>query len=346
MRVIRGLFWFLLLLVAGLVIAPFFIPERASAERSVVVERPASVVYGLVDGYARFNEWSPWAELDPATAYTFDGPRDGVGARMTWSSEQPSVGRGEQTIVEAEPYSRVVQRVVFDGRQASTSTMSLEPVEGGTRVTWRLEADFPLRLGGSFFDDLVGRWFSTLLDRFVGADYERGLARLKALAESLPDVDVAGLDVTPGESPGGPAYAIVGLDAATDLDGTNAVLGPAIAELLAFAGRYGIAVDGAPYTVIRGHADGRWQFDVAIPVVRNDVPGDGRVAAASRAAGRVVDVRHIDDWASLEATHAKAEAWLAIEGLREVGAREEHYLTDPVSSPDGIVVTTVRLYVE
>lgn len=346
MRVIRGLFWFLLLLLAGLVIGAFFVPERASAERSIVVERPASVIYGLVDGYGRFNEWSPWAELDPATVYTFDGPRDGVGARMTWSSENPSVGRGKQTIVEAEPYARVVQRVVFDGRQESTATMTFEPVDGGTRVTWRLEADFPLRLGGSFFDDLVGRWFSTLLDRFVGADYERGLARLKDLAESLPDVDVAGLDVTLGESPGGPAYAITGLDAATDLDGTNAVLGPAIAELLAFAARHGIAVDGAPYTVIRGHADGRWQFDVAIPVVRNDVQGEGRIHAANRAAGRVVDVRHVGDWASLEATHAKAEAWLAIEGLREVGAREEHYLAGPVSSPDGAVVTTVRLYVE
>lgn len=346
MRLIRGLFWFLLLLIVGLVVGAFFVPERASAERSIVIERPASVVYGLVDGFGRFNDWSPWAELDPATVYSFEGPRDGVGARMTWSSQDPAVGRGEQTVIEAEPHTRVVNRLLFDGRQASTATMTLEPVDGGTRVTWRLEADFPLRIGASFFDDLVGRWFSTLLGRFVGADYERGLAKLKGLAESLPDVDVAGLDVTPGESDGGPAYAIAGLDASTDLEGTNAVLAPAIAELLAFAERHGIAVDGAPYTVIRGHADGRWQFDVAVPVVRNDMPGEGRVAPSSVAAGRVVDFRHIDDWASLEATHAKAEAWLAIEGLRAVGAREEHYLTDPATSPDGVVVTVVRMYVE
>jgi uncharacterized protein YndB with AHSA1/START domain len=346
MRLIRGLFWFLLLLVAGLVAGAFVIPERAAAERSIEIARPAAVVYALVDGYGRFNDWSPWAELDPSARYTFEGPRRGVGARMTWASEDPSVGRGEQSIVEAEPYARVVHRVVFDGRQESLATMTLEPVAGGTRVRWRLEADFPLRIGGSFFDDLVGRWFSTLLDRFVGADYERGLVRLKALAESLPDVDVAGLEVSEGDSDGGPAYAIPGLEATTDLAGTSAVLGPAIAELLAFAERRGIAVDGAPYTVIRGHADGRWQFDAAIPVVRNDAPGAGRVVATEAATGRHLDFRHVGDWASLETTHARAEAWLAIEGLREVGAREEHYRTDPPFPADATGDVIVRVYVD
>lgn len=346
MRIVRALFWFLLLLIAGLVVGAFFVPERAAAERSIVIERPASVVYGLIDGYARFNEWSPWSELDPATVYSYEGPRDGVGARMTWASANPSVGRGEQTITEAEADSRIATRVVFDGRQESTSTMTLEPGADGTRVIWRLEADFPLRLDANFGEDLIGRWFSTLLDRFVGADYERGLAKLKALAESLPATDVAGLDVTLGEIAGGPSYSITGLEAGTDLASTNAVIGPAIAELRAFIERNGIALDGQPTAVVRGHGDGNWQFDVRIPVVRNEVAGEGRVTPSSVAAGRIVDVRHDGSWDALETTHAKAEAWLAIEGLRETGAREEHYLDELAVAPDGTVLASVRLYVE
>lgn len=346
MRIVKGLFWVLLLLLVGLVVGAFLLPERASAERSVVIERPPSVIYGLIDGYSRFNEWSPWAELDAATVYAYDGPRDGVGAQMTWASQDPSVGKGEQSIVEADPYSRIVTRVVFDGRQESTSIMSLEPVDSGTRVVWRLEADFPLRLDGNFGSDLGGRWFSRLLDRFVGADYERGLAKLKALAESLPATDLAGLEVSVSEVGEGPAYAITGLDAGTDFASTDAVLGAAMAELTAFVERHGIALAGRPAAVVRGHGDGNWQFDLRIPVVQNEVSGEGRVTASTVAPGRVVDVRHRGTWDDLETTHAKAEAWLAIEGLRETGAREEHYVEDWPAAPDRDVVAVVRLYVE
>lgn len=346
MRIVKVLFWVLLFLVVGLVVGAFLLPERASAERSILVERPPSVIYGLVDGYSRFNEWSPWAELDPATVYTYGGPRDGVGAQMTWASQDPSVGRGEQSIVQADPYSRIETRVVFDGRQESTSILSLEPVESGTKVVWRLEADFPLRLDGNFGNDLAGRWFSRLLDRFVGADYERGLAKLKALAESLPSTDLAGLEVAISEVQQGPAYAITGLEAGTDLASTLAVIEPAIAELVAFIDTHGITLEGRPVAVVRGHGDGRWQFDLRVPVSRNDAVAAGRVSPSSTPAGRVVDVANAGSWDDLEVTHAKAEAWLAVEGLRETGPREEHYLTMPLAAEDGSVRANVRLYIE
>lgn len=346
MRMIRVLFWVLLLLVVGLVVGAFLLPERASAERSILIERPPSVIYGLVDGYSRFNEWSPWAELDPATVYTYGGPRDGVGAQMTWKSQDPSVGSGEQSIVEADPYARIVTRVVFDGRQESTSILSLEPVESGTKVIWRLDADFPLRLDGNFGNDLVGRWFSRLLDRFVGADYERGLAKLKALAESLPSTDLAGLEATISDVQEGPAYSVSGLEAGTDLASTLAVLEPAIAELMAFIEAEGITLQGRPTAVVRGHGDGRWQFDLRVPVSRNDAIAPGRISPSTIPAGRAVDVANAGSWDDLEATHAKAEAWLAVEGLQETGAREEHYLTIPLAAKDGSVSANVRLYIE
>lgn len=187
MRLIRWVFWLLLALIAALVIGAFFVPERASAERSVVIARPAAAVFPLIDGWQRFNDWSPWAGLDPAAVYTIEGPERGVGARMTWSSKDPAVGSGEQTIIESVPDSRVSTRLIFGGTQESIATMTLADDPAGTRVTWRLESAFPLRFDGNFFNDLIGRWFSLALDRFVGPDYERGLANLKRVAEAEPE---------------------------------------------------------------------------------------------------------------------------------------------------------------
>jgi len=49
-------------------------------------------------------------------------------------------------------------------------------VPAGTRLTWGFVTD-------TGFNPMM-RWMGVMLDDWVGADYEAGLARLKALAEN------------------------------------------------------------------------------------------------------------------------------------------------------------------
>ena len=51
--------------------------------RATVIAAPPATVFTLVNSYKRFNEWSPWAEMDPNAAYTHSGPETGVGAKLT-----------------------------------------------------------------------------------------------------------------------------------------------------------------------------------------------------------------------------------------------------------------------
>ena len=74
MNVLRGLFFLLLGLVALFFVTGLFLPQTAHVERSMTTTASPATVYGLVDGFQRFNEWSPWASLDPATKYTYSGP--------------------------------------------------------------------------------------------------------------------------------------------------------------------------------------------------------------------------------------------------------------------------------
>jgi hypothetical protein len=176
MKVLKALFIVALAIMATFAIVGVLLPKVATVERSTTIAATPETILGLTDGFRRFNEWSPWADLDPATKYTYSGPERGVGARMEWSSENPDVGRGSQEIIATEPGRSVTSTLDFGMDTPTTAKLMLAPEGAGTRVTWTLTSDF----SGS----LVGRYFGLALDGMVGPDYEKGLARLKALAES------------------------------------------------------------------------------------------------------------------------------------------------------------------
>ena len=79
-------------------------------------------------------------------------------------------------LVDSQPGKMVKTRLAFDGFDTpSHAPFELAPTDGGTRVTWSFDANI---------DNMVGRYMGLMMDQWVGADYERGLGRLKELAET------------------------------------------------------------------------------------------------------------------------------------------------------------------
>jgi hypothetical protein len=178
MKIFKGLLYAISLLLVVLLAAGLLLPNSAHVVRSVNTAASPDTVYAIVNGFARFNEWSPWADLDPKTRYSYSGPATGVGAKMAWASEKPDVGSGSQEILAVDPGRRVTTRLVFGDQGAATSTMDIAPAPGGSLVTWSFDTSFE----GNF----LGRYFGLFFDRMIGPDFEKGLSRLKALAEAAP----------------------------------------------------------------------------------------------------------------------------------------------------------------
>ncbi|MEL1263570.1 SRPBCC family protein [Pseudoxanthomonas putridarboris] len=169
--------WTLAVIVGlGLVLAlgSLLLPASTHVERAVTIDRSPEQVYATLNSFERFNAWSPWAEYDPQARYTFEGPANGVGARMSWIGNR-SVGSGSQQISESVPHRKIVVELDFGGSQGR-ATYLIEPEGSGTRLTWAFDTDH----GYNPF----GRWLGLLFDRMIGGDYEKGLAKLKALLES------------------------------------------------------------------------------------------------------------------------------------------------------------------
>jgi uncharacterized protein YndB with AHSA1/START domain len=170
-KIIVGIMAALLLLIVG---GAYLLPADVTVTRQADINAPPEKVFELVGSFKRFNEWSPWAGLDPKTSYTFEGPETGVGSKMTWASDNPNVGKGSQEIVEYAPPGKVASKLDFGEMGISDASWSLEPKDGGTRATWT----FHMKA-----DDVMSRWFGLMMDRFIGPDYEKGLAKVKEIAE-------------------------------------------------------------------------------------------------------------------------------------------------------------------
>jgi hypothetical protein len=172
------------------------LPSAAHVERSTVIAASPAQVFAVVDGFAQFDQWSPWAKIDPDAKTELSGPADGVGARYSWSGNA-KVGSGTQEIVESVPDTKVRSALQFTGFPPSEASFLLKPAGEGTQLTWTMD----IGLGGS----PVSRWFGVFMDRMIGPDYERGLAQLKTFVESQPKPAVAPTTPTPSATEPAPA---------------------------------------------------------------------------------------------------------------------------------------------
>lgn len=344
MRLLKKLFLLLIVLVALLVVAAFFMPNKTHGERSIVIDRAPSMVFGAVNGYRGFNNWSPWAKLDPNAIYTRTGPETGVGARFAWKGNS-EVGEGTQEIRISEPYTRVQAALDFGPMGQGKSTFTLVPMGEATKLTWSFDSELPLNLNSKLLWNVVGRLMGPWIGEEVGKDYGRGLGSLKTLLETIPRADIAGFVGEVGDVDAWPTYYI-STQAALDSASSTQALMDALTEISVFATLNALQQAGPPRAVINGHTAEQWTFDVTIPYDRNDAAIAGRLKTGNTHQGKVVLFKHLGSYDTLGETHAKAHAWLAVHGWKEIGRRSEIYVSDPANTPEADRLSIIEVPVE
>ena len=175
MRFLKNLLIGIVVLIVLAVGVAYLLPRNVIVERDVLVNAPPEAVFEHVNSLQAFSEWSPWGDYDPEMQVVYSGPETGVGNVMEWTSDHPNVGNGRQEIVEVIENEIVRTSLAFDGMGEAQAWWILTPEDEGTRVTWGLDSDMG--------NNPVSRWFGLMLDGFVGADYERGLERLREAVE-------------------------------------------------------------------------------------------------------------------------------------------------------------------
>lgn len=149
-------------------------------ERTIHIHAPPERVFALVEDFKSWEQWSPWANIDPNMRQTYSGPATGVGSRHEWSGNRKA-GAGSQTIVESDPPKRLGIRLEFEKPFKASNRVEFvfTPEDHGTRAQWIMTG---------VNKNIIWRHVSLLvsMDKMVGGDFEKGLAQLKALAEATP----------------------------------------------------------------------------------------------------------------------------------------------------------------
>lgn len=163
-------------IVLLVLLAAAYRPADFRYVRSITISASAEAIFGRVNDLRRFQEWSPWAKLDPAMKQTYSGPAAGVDAATAWEGNH-KVGAGSMTIIESNAGQLIRMRLEFRRpfKATNIAEFTFRPAAGGTLEEWAMTDRY--NFGTKLFSLFVN------LDKMIGRDFEKGLAQLKGLAE-------------------------------------------------------------------------------------------------------------------------------------------------------------------
>jgi len=143
--------------------------------RSTTIAADPGRLHELIDDFHQWTQWSPWEGLDPEMKRTYSGPTAGKGARYAWQGNRKA-GEGSMEITGLAPDAVDIELRFLQPWQATNQVrLGLGSTPTGTDVTWTMTGE---RVG---FMGLMSRVMP--LDKMLGKDFDKGLSRLKAVAE-------------------------------------------------------------------------------------------------------------------------------------------------------------------
>ena len=176
MRFLKRLGVGLVLLLGAFIVVVWLQADDYRLTRSAVIAAPAAAVFAQVNDLRKWDDWSPWAKLDPNAKVTFSGPQSGPGATFQWSGND-KVGAGTMTITESKPNERVATRTNFIKPFARTSNSDFvfSGTADQTDVIWTMSGK----------QNFIGKALCLFvsMENMLGPDFEKGLAQLKQVVE-------------------------------------------------------------------------------------------------------------------------------------------------------------------
>lgn len=174
-----------LLFILGILVAAIAIfavvvamqPADYKVVRTASIGASPDKVFAQVNDFHKWEAWSPWAKIDPAAKYTYDGPTAGIGAIFTWAGNK-QVGEGRMTVTESRPTDLIRIKLEFIKPFPSDclTEFSFKPEGNNTIVTWAMSGT------KNFMSKAVCMFIN--MDKMVGGDFEKGLASMKTVAET------------------------------------------------------------------------------------------------------------------------------------------------------------------
>jgi hypothetical protein len=300
----------ILLAIAFFLVVGLFLPKTAHIQRSVEVANPISQVYDTLNGFHRFNDWSPWHANDPGMQVTKDGPVMGVGAKIDFkASEGGSAGAGSLEIKESElnESDAAIRMALINEWDGTNKRSSFKLVQDGkTRainVQWDVRVDYGW--------NILGRYKGMYLDGTLGEEMELSLAKLTNFMASVPAVDYSQLSIEEVDRVGGPILYVGGgvPSAPRKWDGEALpLMERSWKQVQDFMTEKAIVANGDKLRIINIVGDEAVDASMAYPVADLNVVPSGNVRIGAAYAGKALKVLYKRNRAGIAAPRGPREA--------------------------------------
>ena len=173
MKVLKIIAITIALLVLVAVAVGFFLPTEYSVSRSVRIAASPEKVHELVGDLKRWDDWTPFKADDPTVVVTLGDKTAGVGAHQSWTGDS---GNGELTFTASDPKTGVEYDMSMnDGAYKCKGIVRYVPQGDSTEVSWSMSGDMDT--------PVIGGYFVLIMDAAVGPMFQKGLDKLKLVAE-------------------------------------------------------------------------------------------------------------------------------------------------------------------
>lgn len=324
MKVLKILLYILLGVIALWMILGIFATKDYHIERSIAIDAPKDLVYDQVRHFKNFENWSPWAAIDPAMKVSVEGTDGEVGAVYKWAGND-DVGSGRQTITALQP-DRIDIDVQFTEpfETQSPTHFSFREDSAGTNVVWAFEMHVPFPWNG-----LV---MFTDVDAGVGKDYALGLENLKKVCEAIVHKKYRGYEVAVVDMP---ERYYAGVRKTVSFTDMPAFFDTNLKKALELVQKSGDSLSGAPCGLYWSYDEqaGTSDMAAAVPVSSEQPPARG--LQVFKVGGRKAFV--IDYFGAYEKSgeaHYAMDDYMTEKGLQNVPPMIEEYITGPAQEPD------------
>ena len=175
----------LLIVVALFVVIALLHPATRTVYHTVETNPPMSTVNDILSSYTRFGDWNALVNHDPRMKIDVSGPESGVGAKLSFYSNDATVGEGSWELVEFEPGRKIVYALDTPGRgKNKTMTFDFERT-GQRKQNVKITQTFDVEYGY----DLLGRYAGLYITDNVGEDMKLGLGKFSNLMATIPRFD-------------------------------------------------------------------------------------------------------------------------------------------------------------
>lgn len=322
-KVLVGLVIFVILF---LVIA-IFLPSKYTVSRSITINSNPKNVFSLFGDFKNWDGWSPWKASDPEAIYTYSDKTSGAGATMSWKGRK--VGHGQLTITQYKLNELIKYELkMMDMGMKSQGGIEIVNSNDQVNVTWSDEGKFPWPHGRWF-----GLFMGNKLDKMIGDDFEKGLNKIKELAEAMPEVDLPEIEVEVSEQK---PVNLAGIRKTIPLDSISFFISTSYAKIYEHAKKNRIQLEELPplciyhtYDEIKGSSD----MEPAV-IVPEGFPNSDVIKTHHSYSGKTIVVHYMGNYSNMSLTYAAMEKWMSENGMSPNGSPWEVYITDPEIEKD------------